>query len=55
MINLEIAEKLLFAGAMSRETFYSILQTGELPKDFDVSTEADKIETDAGTGAGLGK
>ena len=44
MINLDIAEKLLLAGQMSRETFYSILQTGKLPKNFDISKEAEKIE-----------
>jgi len=54
IINLEIAEKLLFAGEMSRETFYTILKTGELPKDFDVSKETEKIEAETKSGASLG-
>lgn len=55
MVNLEIAERLLTAGEMSRQTFYSILQTGELPKDFDSSSEKSKIESDTLGGLGFNK
>lgn len=50
IVNIEIAKDLLTAGEMSRETFYSILQTGELPKDFDAKEEKSKIEADTGIG-----
>ena len=50
LISIEVAEKLLLAGEMSRETFYNILKTGELPKDFDVTEEAERIEKDTGMG-----
>lgn len=45
-INLEIAYKALLAGHMSRETFYEVLKTGKLPKDFEISKENEKIESD---------
>lgn len=35
---------------MSRETFYNVLATGELPKDFKVEDEAEKIEATTNTG-----
>lgn len=50
IVNLEVAERLLTAGEMSRETFYHILETGELPKDFEAKDEKEKIEADGGTG-----
>ena len=31
---------------MSRETFYDILKTGTLPKDFEIKDENSKIERD---------
>lgn len=46
LIDLEIAFKLLQAGNMSRDAFYNILKTGRLPKDFDIATENEKIESD---------
>jgi hypothetical protein len=49
-ISLQVAEKLLLAGEMSRETFYTILQTGELPKDFDVEKEIQLLEKDTNMG-----
>ena len=45
-VNLDIAFKALSAGQMSRETFYEILKTGKLPKDFDIAQENQKIEND---------
>ncbi len=45
-VNLEIAFKALSAGQMSRETFYEILKSGKLPKDFNVAKENQKIEND---------
>jgi hypothetical protein len=45
-INLEIAFKALLAGQMSRDTFYTVLKTGRLQKDFDIDTENEKIEKD---------
>ena len=47
MIDLEVAFKTLQAGDMSRETFYEILKTGKLPKDFKIEDENSKIENDA--------
>lgn len=46
MIDLDIAFKTLQAGDMSRETFYEILKTGKLPKDFKIEDENSKIEND---------
>lgn len=46
LIDLDVAFKTLQAGDMSRETFYTILKTGTLPKDFDVKDENSKIESD---------
>ena len=50
MVDLELAQKLLLAGEMSRETYYTILQTGSLPKGFDIDEEKEKIESDTATG-----
>jgi hypothetical protein len=46
IIDLDIAFKTLQAGDMSRETFYTILKTGVLPKDFNAEDENSKIESD---------
>lgn len=46
VISLDIAFKMLQSQDMSRETFYTIMQTGKLPKDFDAQDEAGKIEAD---------
>jgi hypothetical protein len=46
IVDLEVAFKALQAGNMSQETFYEIMKTGKLPKDFDVADEKEKIETD---------
>jgi hypothetical protein len=45
-VSIETAFKALSAGQMSRETFYDILKTGKLPKDFDIAKENEKIEND---------
>lgn len=45
-INIEIAFKALSAGQMSRDTFYEVLKTGKLPKDFNIIEENKKIESD---------
>jgi hypothetical protein len=45
-INIEIAFKALSAGQMSRATFYEVLRTGKLPKDFDITQENKQIESD---------
>lgn len=47
-LNIEIAKDLLLSGEMSRETFYTVLQTGELPKNFDIDKENNELEKDAG-------
>lgn len=46
LVNLELAHKILLAGDMSRETFYAIMKTGVLPKDFDVADDKEKIESE---------
>lgn len=45
-IDLQVAFKALLAGQMSRDTFYTVLKTGRLPKDFDIDTENQQIEKD---------
>lgn len=45
-VSLDIAFKALTAGQMSRDTFYEVLKTGKLPKDFEISKENEKIESD---------
>lgn len=46
LVDMEIAFKALQAGNMSQATFYEIMKTGKLPKDFDVADEKEKIESD---------
>jgi len=50
IVDLEIAQKLLLAGEMSRETYYTILKTGSLPKEFTIEEENDRIESQTSTG-----
>ena len=45
-VSLDIAFKALTAGQMSRDTFYEVLKTGKLPKDFNIQSENEKIESD---------
>ena len=52
LVNIQTAKELLLAGEMSRETFYHVLATGELPRDFDIEKEAERIEGDASMGVG---
>ena len=49
-INIETAFDLLKEREMSRETFYTVLQTGRLPKDFTPESESEKIEQNGGLG-----
>ena len=46
VIDLEIAFKALQSGDMSRETFYDILKTGKLPKDFKSDEENSRIDSE---------
>ena len=50
IVNLATAKELLLAGEMSRETFYHIMKTGELPTNFTAEDEANQIEKDLSTG-----
>ncbi len=54
-LSIETAFNMLTEGEMSRETYYTVWQTGKLPKDFDIKEEAEKIEAEenAKTGAGI--
>lgn len=46
VIDMKIAFDMLQAGDMSRETFYEIMRTGRFPKDFDITMEKQRIESD---------
>lgn len=46
LINIDIAFKTLQAGDMSRETFYTVLATGQLPKDFNPKDETSRIDSE---------
>lgn len=47
IIDLEIAFKLLQADEMDRTTFYDVLKTGKLPKDFNIEEMLNRIERNA--------
>ena len=44
LVDLEVAFKALQSGDMSRETFYEVLETGKLPKNFKAEEENARIE-----------
>jgi len=52
IVNIATAKELLLANEMSRETFYHIMKTGELPTNFTAEEEANQIEKDISTGIG---
>lgn len=50
IINIEIAKSALDSGDMSRETFYTVLRTGQLPKDFKIDDENARIDKEITAG-----
>ena len=50
LVDIKIAKDLYIQSKMSRETFYAILRTGELPEDFTADNEAELLEKETGEG-----
>ena len=50
IINIELAKSAMDSGDMSRETFYVVLRTGQLPKDFKIEEENDRINKELSAG-----